>query len=522
MLSPPRSSTCQGRSGANVGLDFSACAEAFRAEFDYLYRTVLRHGVAPQDAEDAVQNVFLTMWRRWGEYDQTRPLRPWLAGIAARSAHRRRRRREAPVGVPTAIDGARDPEQQLLASRARALVMAALAALPDRHRAMVVMHDLDDLSVTDIARVHGVSVQTASARVRSARNAFAKVVRRLTNTAALGRMALVAPPQLLAFERLVPPAPETIRWRALARARATPANAGPADFPPPSAGPAPLLIRIFGAALAVIATVTMVHQRSARRPRPRTAALVSAPQAPRLVSPLRPTSDRSGPAAADPPEALAHFPFDESPGASTVRDASGGGNDCQLHDVDGWVPGVRGRAIALGGRGWLACPQVERLRRLTGEITVAAWIRPRSRWGAQTIVARQKGSDRADDLFFGLVNDRLLVRSRTFRKQLDRPLPSTFGDWIHVAFTRQADGTLSLYAGGALLGQNKGRPVSIGGGSSPLTIGGSLNGPDPAAADEFFAGEIDEVVMFGRALSPAEVGGLAIRPSAPAASATSR
>jgi len=332
-------------------------------------------------------------------------------------------------------------------------------------------------------------------------------------------MALVAPPELLAFERPVPPAPEALRRRALARARATPAHAGAAEFLAPSAVPTPLLVGIFSATLAVMATVTVVHQRPAPRShRSAAATLVGAPRAPRLASVLlATTSDRSGFAVAAPTEALAYFPFDESPGTSTARDVSGGGNDCQLHDVDGrarWVPGVRGHAIAFGGRGWLACPQVERLRSLAGEITVAAWIRPRSRWGAQTIVARQKGSDRADDLFFGLVNDRLLVRSRTFRKQLDRPLPDGVGDWVHVAFTRRADGTLTLYAGGMLLGQNKGRPVSVGGGSSPLTIGGSLNGPDPARADELFDGEIDEVIMFGRALSQAEVGALAIRPAA--------
>src|SRR6185436_19365921 len=96
MLSPPRPSARQGKSGADVGPDFSACAERFRAEFDYLYRTGLRHGVPRQDAEDAVQSVFLTMWRRWGEYDQARSLRLWLAGIAARSVYRRRHLRDAP------------------------------------------------------------------------------------------------------------------------------------------------------------------------------------------------------------------------------------------------------------------------------------------------------------------------------------------------------------------------------------------------------------------------------------------
>jgi hypothetical protein len=89
------------------------------------------------------------------------------------------------------------------------------------------------------------------------------------------------------------------------------------------------------------------------------------------------------------------------------------------------------------------------------EITVTAWIRPRSLWGAQTIVGRQLGSGGNDDMFFGLHNDQLTVMSRTFRKRLDRPLPGTEGQWIHVAFTRRADGTVTLYAAGAPIGTNR-------------------------------------------------------------------
>src|SRR5688572_23766418 len=136
------------------GPPFANCVRAFEEEFDYVYRALRRHGVTAHDAEDLAQDVFLVMWRRWADFDADRPLRPWLAGIAFRVAHDhlRRRWREVPGGqLEAEEDRAPHGEERLAASRARALVLRALTGLPERHRAMVVMHDIDGLSVQKIA-----------------------------------------------------------------------------------------------------------------------------------------------------------------------------------------------------------------------------------------------------------------------------------------------------------------------------------------------------------------------------------
>ena len=89
-----------------VSTDFLSCIGVFEAQFDYVYHALRRHGISPIDAEDLVQEVFLVMWRRWAEYDTTRPLRPWLAGIAFRVAYNYRQRsgREVPGGIVDAED----------------------------------------------------------------------------------------------------------------------------------------------------------------------------------------------------------------------------------------------------------------------------------------------------------------------------------------------------------------------------------------------------------------------------------
>jgi RNA polymerase sigma-70 factor, ECF subfamily len=501
--------------------EFTGCWRAFAAEFDYLYRTVLRHGVPPQEAEDTVQEVFLTMWRYWSEYDSARPLRPWLAGIAVRiSRHRNQRRGRLPaLPIETAviIDPCLDPEESLSSRQERALVLSALTALPEKYRSPLVLREFDGLSVTEIARLDGISLATASARLHAARRAFGKVLRRLVQTGSCWHLGPSPDLQtLLAAERPTPAAPPATRRRAIAGAWSRAADSNP----PVSARWGQRSIMTGATAALVAVTVLVITGRASQ---------IAASANGRSMRPEAPAdtkrSDNRPPARAPregrvepaPPMLptgglLAYFPFDEAPGSSVAHDLSGNQHHCLLHQLDprsSWNDGVRGGALRVRGRGWLECSPRLHLPATAHEMTVAAWIRGPSTWGAQTIVRRQTGTGRHDDLFFGLTNGQLTVMSRTFRKRLDRSLPHPAGDWVHVAFRRAADGTLTLYAGGTPIGQNRGRVTPIGGVHNLLTIGGSINGADPRRADELFAGELDELVIYNRALAPEELEQLA-------------
>jgi len=206
---------------------------------------------------------------------------------------------------------------------------------------------------------------------------------------------------------------------------------------------------------------------------------------------------------------IGHWAFDERPGSGVAIDRSPSANDCTVHGPGVQIAGRHGGALHLGGESWLECPRPEALARLDQELTVAAWVRPASRWGAQTIAARSHEGSRPDQFFFGLVNGQLDVTSRTWRKRLDVALPAAPGSWIHVAFTRSADGTVALYAGGKLLRAITGRRLGISAGTGPLTIGGGLNGARDGTADELFAGDLDDLVIYARALPPPELAALA-------------
>ena len=148
-----------------------ACLEAYQRELDYLMRTLRRLGVESEDVEDLAQEVFLVLRRTWHAYDPTRALKPYLFGIAFRvaAAYRRKRWREVPLASVETPGNLPSPDRQLEANQARALILAALQRIPLQRRAVLVMHDIDEVSVQDVAATLSIPLFTAYSRLRKAR-----------------------------------------------------------------------------------------------------------------------------------------------------------------------------------------------------------------------------------------------------------------------------------------------------------------------------------------------------------------
>jgi RNA polymerase sigma-70 factor, ECF subfamily len=166
--------------GAPCALDIR---DVFAREGDYVYATLRRLGVRASELEDGIQEVFIAVHKHRHMYDPSRAMRPWLFGFALRIASnrrravRRRRESEPPPGEP--VDE-RPRADALLESRARQnLLLSALATLDDERRAVLVLHDLDGVSVPEIARTLEIPLNTAYSRLRIAREEITVAVRRL-------------------------------------------------------------------------------------------------------------------------------------------------------------------------------------------------------------------------------------------------------------------------------------------------------------------------------------------------------
>jgi RNA polymerase sigma factor (sigma-70 family) len=509
---------------------FTSCVRAFEDEFDYVFRALRRHGIAPADAEDLAQDVFLIMWRRWADYDGERPLRPWLAGIAFRLAynHRHRRSRESPRGVLDLVGDAPNPEEALAAHRARTLVLAALADLPERHRAPVVLCDLDGLPMPEIAAILGVPLATAYTRVRRGRQAFAAEVARREDAQAAGARPLLGVAALLELERTPPPAPSPVRRRVHARVAAI-ALRPPSRGEPQEAAAAPPRLGIELGLCATLTVLASLPWMSPARPHADGAAATQTTAAVD-VSPverrLRPAERRRLPVfarAAATPTARAPLPalaegmagywrFDDGRSAAFARDLSGRGNDCRLRGMDpgrAWAAGVHGGAIDLRGRGHLECRQQRIAASAPEELTIAAWIyRPSPQRYHTALITREPARSDRDDYFFGFYANTLKASSAAWTQTTTARFTPPPGGWAHVAMSHSADGTTLLYLDGREVAREQGNRRAVARGSRNLLIGaGHASGQTKVSQN--FDGLLDELLVYERTLSPEEIAALA-------------
>lgn len=151
--------------------------------FDFVWRVARRLGASAADADDAVQEVFLVAARRLSSIAQGRE-RAFLIGVAMRvlSSQRRsiRRRREEPGALTddlVAVAG--DPLASLELTQARKLLSEVLEGLPLELRAVLVLYELEQLTVGEIAELLEAPRSTISWRLKSARESFVAAAHRL-------------------------------------------------------------------------------------------------------------------------------------------------------------------------------------------------------------------------------------------------------------------------------------------------------------------------------------------------------
>lgn len=114
--------------------------------------------------------------RRLPDYDADRAtLRAWIYGICVRAAadyRKRAYRRHERVGTP-ALELVSSPEQhrELELRRARARLQAVLAEMDDGKREVFVLYELEELSMSEVAKIVDCPLQTAYSRLHAARKA---------------------------------------------------------------------------------------------------------------------------------------------------------------------------------------------------------------------------------------------------------------------------------------------------------------------------------------------------------------
>jgi RNA polymerase sigma-70 factor (ECF subfamily) len=140
--------------------DPAAYEALVRAHQDIAFRTACLFAGSEADAEEAAQEAFVKAWRALPRFRAGAPFRPWLLAIVANEARNRRRAAGRQAGLVlrvaaerTSGDAAPSPEAALLAGGERDVLLAALAALDERDRAVIACRYLLDLGERETAEV---------------------------------------------------------------------------------------------------------------------------------------------------------------------------------------------------------------------------------------------------------------------------------------------------------------------------------------------------------------------------------
>ena len=200
-----------------------------------------------------------------------------------------------------------------------------------------------------------------------------------------------------------------------------------------------------------------------------------------------------------------YLPFDEGDG-DTTADQSENGNDGILHAVEWTGDGKFGNAVQFSGvpGGWVEVPDAPSLD-IEDEVTILAWVFP-TEFTAEwlRIVVKTHESDIAPWMMYGIyeeggTNGRtgfILSIGNAQMTTSEEPIP--LGEWTHMAATYDGAMMKVYYNGGVVAEAAASGKLDTN--DVPVSIGRNNVGNR-----EHYIGVIDEVAIFSRALTEAEI-----------------
>ncbi len=171
----------------------AAIPRLFDSYGDRIFGLGLRICGSREDAQDLVQETFLRAYKGWGQFKGLSAPSTWLFTIAARTCKRLNHRRS---GAPAHIESFHDllpsdeegfldvpspdegPLESILRREASAAVEEALGTMPLQFRMALVLKDLGDFSMAEVAGMLGIKEATVKTRVYRGRLHLAKQLKK--------------------------------------------------------------------------------------------------------------------------------------------------------------------------------------------------------------------------------------------------------------------------------------------------------------------------------------------------------
>ena len=167
---------------------FQVLVERYQTRLlNFVYRTIGDR----ERGEDLVQEVFIRVYRHLHRFDRSKKFSTWIYTIASNLAKNelRNRSRNPLVFFQTIKknwqdddrplqfeDSSSRPDDLYRKRHLRELVEASVAQLPEHHRQVFVLRELEGKSYEEIAEITGCNLGTVKSRLNRARNSFAAII----------------------------------------------------------------------------------------------------------------------------------------------------------------------------------------------------------------------------------------------------------------------------------------------------------------------------------------------------------
>ncbi len=163
--------------------DPEACACMIKQYAPRVYAIAIRMLNDPDDAEEVLQETFISACKNIKKFEERSALGTWLHRIATNAAlmHlRKRKRREVSLDEPIETQGGDDvyrevqdwtfsPDDHAMNSEIRDILEKAIAELPETLRTVFVLREIEGYSTEETAQILGISVSAAKVRLHRAR-----------------------------------------------------------------------------------------------------------------------------------------------------------------------------------------------------------------------------------------------------------------------------------------------------------------------------------------------------------------
>lgn len=141
-----------------------------------LFRFAFRLLKDRAEAEDAVQETFLRVYRALDTYRPDGFFSSWIYRITLNECRRRLRGRRPtlPLEYSMVSDTHPDPQAAVMTNERHRQLRFALETLPEHYRIVMVLFYFEDMSVDEISRTLGISISAVKVRLHRGRDRLAK------------------------------------------------------------------------------------------------------------------------------------------------------------------------------------------------------------------------------------------------------------------------------------------------------------------------------------------------------------